>query len=172
MEKLKETMTETDLKKVRYDYRMNIFPSAMVTLVLILITLIYSGLNKNSGLSSILLIFITLIVGIVVFILITRKHRLDMKLRKISVERVVVAGKEYKLDYEAGSASLPVNVLSFIFINKIARREMKELHIYCIVVGGEKFYLDKINFDKTEIGGNILIRRTVNTRLFLGFETE
>ena len=167
-----ETMTETDLKKLRLDYLRNIFPSAMVSLVLILIILIYSGLNKNSALFILLSISLAFLVGFVVFILITRKHRLDLKLRKVSIERAVVEDKSFKLDYEAGSASLPVNLLSFIFIKKIAQREMKELHIYSVIVAGEKFFLDKINFDKTEIGGNILIRRTENTHLFLGFGPE
>ena len=165
-----EIMNERELKKVRIDYLRNIFPSASLTLVLILIIVVFHGLNNNSGQSSLILVLLAFVVGIVVFIILTKNHRLDMKLRKISIERATVEDKEYKLDYEAGSATLPVNLLSFIFIKKISKRQMKELHIYSVVVNGERFYLDKINFDKTEIGGDILIRRAENTKLFLGVD--
>ena len=167
----RETMNERDLKTLRIDYLRNIFPSASLTLVLILIIVLYHGINKNSGQLSLLLVLFAFIVGSVVFIFLTRNHRLDMNLRKVSIERAIVEDKEYKLDYEAGSATLPVNLLSFIFIKKISQREMKELHIHSVVVNGEKFYLDKISFDKTEIGGDILIRSAENTKLFLGIET-
>ena len=166
----RETMNERDLKTLRIDYLRNIFPSASLTLVLILIIVLYHGINKNSGQLSLLLVLFAFIVGSVVFIFLTRNHRLDMNLRKVSIERAIVEDKEYKLDYEAGSATLPVNLLSFIFIKKISQREMKELHIHSVVVNGEKFYLDKINFDKTVIGGDILIRRAENTKLFLGVD--
>ena len=166
----RETMNERDLKTLRIDYLRNIFPSASLTLVLILIIVLYHGINKNSGQLSLLLVLFAFIVGSVVFIFLTRNHRLDMNLRKVSIERAIVEDKEYKLDYEAGSATLPVNLLSFIFIKKISQREMKELHIHSVVVNGEKFYLDKISFDKTEIGGDIIIRRAENTKLFLGVD--
>ncbi len=163
-------MTEMDLKILRNEYIRKIYPSSLVSLILILIIWIYYGFHKNDGLLSMLLGIFALLIGVVVFIIITPNYRKDLKCKKVSIEKAVVEDKEYILDYEAGSASLPVSLLSILFIKKIAQREMNEVHIYSILAGGEKYYLDKINFDKIEIGSNILIRRTENTHQFLGIE--
>lgn len=165
-----ETMSEKELKMVRHSYLWKLLPPATLFLFLFLVILIYTGLNRNSGLTTILLTVSAFIAGNILFFSTTRDHRLDLQLRKVSIEKAVVEDKIHKLDYEPGSATIPVNLLSILFINKIASREMKELHIYSIIAGGEKYYTDKISFKKIETGSTILIRRAENTKLFLGIE--
>ena len=86
------------------------------------------------------------------------------------LEQEIVQQKVYKKDYEAGSAAIPVNLFSFLFIKKIAKMEMKELHICYLVVKDEIMHVDKSLFDKIEIGDTIIIRRAHNSKLFLGVE--
>jgi len=164
------TMSEKELKMVRHAYIWKLFPTVTLFLFLALVILIYTGLSRSSGLTTFLLTVSAFISGSFVFIFTTRNHRLDLQLRRVSVEKALVEDKKHKLDYEVGSATVPVNLLSFQFINKIASREMKELNIYSITAGGEEYFPDKISFNKIETGSIILIRRAENTKLFLGIE--
>lgn len=163
-------MTEKELKTVRHAYLWKLLPPAILFLSLALVILIYTGLNRSSGLTTVLLIVSAFIAGSIFFFSTTRDYRLDLQLRKVSVQKAVVEAKKYKLDYELGSASIPVNLLSFLFIKKIVSREMKELHIYSIIAGGEIYYADKLSFDKIQTGNTISIRRANNSKLFLGIE--
>ncbi len=165
------TMSEKEIKTVRHAYLWKLLPPAILFLSLALVILIYTGLNHSSGLTTVLLTVSAFIAGSIFFFSTTRDYRLDLQLCKVSVQKAVVEAKKHKLDYEPGSVTVPVNLLSIIFIKKIASREMKELHIYSIIAGGETYYTDKITFDKTEPGSAILIRRAENTKLFLGIET-
>lgn len=163
-------MSEKELKAVRHAYCWKLFPALTLFLFLALVILIYTGLNRSSGFITVMLIVSEFIAGSIVFFLSTRDHRLDLQLRNVSVEKVVVESKKHKLGYEPGSATVPVNLLSFLFINKISSRQMKELHSYIINAGGEEYYVDKLTFDIIETGRTILIRRAENTKLFLGIE--
>lgn len=163
-------MTEEDLKILRRDYLRNIFPSATVSLFLIFIALIYSSLDNKFGIFFIFLPSLSIVIGFIGFLFITRLHRLDLKLKVVSIENAIIENKEFKVDYEAGSASTPVNLLSFIFMKDISQRKMKEMHFYTINVKGEKLKVNKAVFDKIKIGDKIRIPRIENTKIFLGVE--
>lgn len=163
-------MSEKELKTLRHAYLWKLFPALTLFLFLALVILIYTGLNRSSGLVTLLLTVSAFLAGSLVFFFTTRDHRLDLQLRRVSVEKAVVEAKKHKLGYEPGSATVPVNLLSMLFIKKIASRKMKELHIYSIIAAGETYYTDKISFKKAETGSAILIRRAENTKLFLGIE--
>ena len=165
-------MTIDDLKILRHDYLRNIFPSSAITLSLVLISLVYCSLKNSFG--SIFMIFssMSLGIGILAFFLLTRKHRLDFNSGKIIIEKAEIANKESKIDYEAGSATTPVNLLSIFFIKEISKREMKESIFYNFIVNGEKIPVSKTMYDQAKIGDYILIRRMENTKLLLGIEIE
>jgi hypothetical protein len=166
-----EIMTNADMKILTKDYLSKIFPSSGIFLFVFLIIFIYSSFNQNFGLQFFILTTFALILGIVIFYLITQKHRLDLKDKHVKLQNEIVEDRIYKLDYEPGSATVPVNLLSLFFFKKIFMREMKEMPIYYIVIKGERIYLDKTNFDRTEIGKPIKIRLTENTNIFLGLKT-
>jgi hypothetical protein len=115
------------------------------------------------------LIFV--IIGTIVFFSITRKYRLDLKTGQVKQEKEIVDDKIYKLDYEPGSRTFPINIFSIIFIKKISQIEMKEMQIYYINVKGERIDIDKNDFERVEKVQPIIIRRTPNANLFLGVQT-
>jgi len=165
-------MTESDLRKLRIDYVRNTLPGIIVALLLILIIMIYFGLNHNTKASPIILISLAFLIGGIVSYLITKKHRQDLKMKSVITERAIVKEKSYKLDYEVGSASQPVNLLSFFSIKSIAQREMKELQVYSISINEERFFIEEELYNKIKEGDTVLIRRAANTKLFLGIETK
>lgn len=164
-------LTEKEIKFLKRTLLSQIFPSLTVTLFLFLILLVYSSINNKFGFVFISLTVISVIIGTIVFFIITRKIRLDLKTGEVIQEKEIIEDKIYKLDYEPGSATFPVNFLSILFINKISQLEMKEVHIYYIKIKGERIDLDKNDFEKVEKGQPIIIRRTPNSNLFLSVET-
>lgn len=164
-------LTEKEIKFLKRTVWRQIFPSLTVTLFLFLILFVFSSINNNFGLVFISLTLVFVIIGIIVYFIITRKYRLDLKTGQVKQDKEMVEDKIYKLDYEPGSRSFPVNIFSIIFIKKIAQIEMKEMHIYYIIVKGERIDIEKNDFEKVKKGQPIIIRRTPNSNLFLGVQT-
>lgn len=166
-----ENMTLEDLKKVRLDFFSKIFPSSVVTLFLFLIVFIYSSLNNNFGLTFILVVILSLLFGALTFIFLTKSHRIDLSRKEVFLESKIIEDCVYKVDYEPGSATVPVNLLSLLFFKQIFMRKMKELHIYYIVVDSERIYLEKEEFEKTEKGKQVFIRKAKHSGILLGIKT-
>ena len=166
-----ENMTANDLKKVRLDFFSKIFHSSVVTLFLFLIVFIQSSLKNSFGLSFTILTILILLIGTITFHFLTRKHRIDFKEKKVLLEPKIVEDCVYKVDYEPGSATVPVNLLSLLFFKQIFMRKMKEMHIYYIVVDGERIFLEKEEFEKTEKGKQIFLRKARKSELYLGINT-
>jgi hypothetical protein len=166
-----ENMTVEDLKKLRLDFFRNIFPSSVVTLFLFLIVFIQASLKNSFGLTFTFLTILTILIGTIAFHYLTRKHRIDFKEKKVLLEPKIIEDCVYKVDYEPGSATVPVNLLSLLFFKQIFMRKMKEIHIYYIVVDGERIFLEKEEFEKTEKGKQIFIRKAEQTELYLGINT-
>mgnify|MGYP000934333291 CR=1 FL=1 len=163
-------LTKIEHKTLQKDYLKKLLPSSIIFLFLFLINFTISGLNKTFGLFFYLITSISFVISAVLFYFLTRNHRLDLKEKKVLMNKTIVEDKVYKLDYEAGSATVPVNLLSLLFFKKIFLREMKELHFYYIQVKEGTIYLKKDEYEKIEIGDEIYIRRARNTNLFLGIE--
>lgn len=163
-------LSDKEIKFVNRTIRRQIFPSLTCVLFLFLIVLIYSSLNQSFGSLFILMTMLCAVIGVVVFLIITRKYRIDLKKGQIKQDEEVVEDKIYKLDYEPGSRSLPISILSIFLIKKIAQIEMKEMHIYYILVNGERIDIEKTDFESLEKGMPIIIRRTFNSGLFLGLQ--
>jgi len=163
-------MTKKDLKTLRQAIWQQVFPSLAIVLFLFLVVFIYSSINNNFRWMFIFTTCISIVLGLVIFLVITRKYRMDLKYRGVKFHKEIVEEKMYKLDYEPGSATVPVNFLSLLFFRKIFLREMKEMHLYYIVVQGERIYLDKNDYEKVEKGKPIIIRRLQNSNLFLGVQ--
>lgn len=170
MESKSNILTQEEYKLVYKEYLRMILPSAILFLILLFINIVYSSLNKSFGLYFYMFLFVSIFISWILFNFITRQLQADLKQKYVVLEQEVVQQKVYKKDYEAGSAAIPVNLFSFLFIKKIAKMEMKELHICYLVVKDEIMHVDKSLFDKIEIGDTIIIRRAHNTKLFLGVE--
>ncbi len=163
-------LIDKEIKFINRTIRRQVFPSLTCVLFLFLIVFVYSSLNKSFGLQFILMTILCAVLGVVVFLIITRKYRIDLKKGQVKQGEAVVEDKIYKLDYEPGSRSLPVSILSIFLIKKIAQMEMKEIHIYYILVNGERIDLEKTDFESVEKGMPIIIRRTFKSGLFLGLQ--
>lgn len=153
-------LTDKEFKILHRDYLRMMLPSVILFLVLFFANLIYCSINKTFGTVFFLFLLLSIFLSWILFYLITQAHQLDLKQKNVSKEKEIVREKVYKKDYEAGSASISIN------------KEMREMHIYYVVVKAEKIYIDKNQYDEVEIGDTIYIRRAKNTKLFLGIEIE
>jgi hypothetical protein len=86
---------------------------------------------------------LTIIIGIITFILLARNHRLDFKKKKVLTENLIIEACVSKDEYETGGVTFPVNLLSLLFFKQIFMRKMKELHFYSIVIDDERVYHEK-----------------------------
>jgi hypothetical protein len=163
-------MSEEDARMIKSDYMQKIFPSLAVSFFLFLIIFIHSSFSHQFGFVFLTLTILCILIGLFCFALLTKNHRYDLKLKGISLQEEMVEDKVYKIDYEPGSASVPVNMLSIIFLKTILNREMKKVDIYYIIIGGEKVYLTQSDFEKVEIGKQVIVKRTLRTKLFLGVQ--
>lgn len=163
-----ENMTVEDLKKLRLDFFSKIFPSSVVTLFLFLIIFTHASLNKNFGFTFTILTALAILTGSITFIFLTKNHRIDLKEKKIRLENKYVEDCVYKTDYEPGSATVPINLLSLLFFKQIFMRKMKEKQIYYIIVEGERIDIKKEEFEKIEKGRHIFVKKANRTRLYLG----
>lgn len=161
-------MTIQDLKKVRRDFIHKIFPSLVVTLVIFLMVFLYACFARDFGWIFLLLTSLSVVSGMIAFILFTAKHRKDLREKKVLLEEKMVDGRVEKVHHEPGSATVPVNLFSIFFIRQILMRTMKEEHVYYIVAGGEKVVLEKSEFDLTAEGQPTIIRKALYTGIFLG----
>lgn len=160
-------MNESDRKVVMKKLLNQVFPSLVITLLIFLINLVYSGFKQSFGLIFIILTVFAIFSGVVVFLLLSKKYRSDLKINTVKFEEVKVDKINYRVDYEAGSASMPVSIFSFLF-PKIFNRAMKEIHIYEIILNGELFYIEKEEYNMIREGATVSIKRAFHSNLYLG----
>ena len=139
-----------------------LFPAATVFLALALVIFVLAIFKIGFGFEFAVLSFFALFTGIIIFILLTRKINEDLKNGRVNLIEKLVEDKVYKIDYEPGSASMPGNLFS--------NSEMRELHIYYVVLDGEKIYINKDDFEKAEINKPIFVRQTQIAKVFLGLQ--
>ena len=151
-----EPLHPKETKLVKKEIRRKLFPAAALALLLFLIAFIYGSLNKNFGGLFLLLAIISVAAGIITFYFLSRKLFHDLKQGNALCTPGTVEEKKYLLSYEAGSASL-----------SIAQGEMKELHWYSLIVNGEEIPVSKEEFEQTEKGQQVSIRKAPKTGLLL-----
>lgn len=151
-----EPLHPKEIKLLKKEIRQKFFPAAAVALLLFLIAFIYGSLNKNFSSLFLLLAIIAVAAGIITFYFLSRKLCHDLKQGNALCTPGVVEEKKYLLSYEAGSASL-----------SIAQGEMKELHWYSLIVNGEEIPVTKEEFEQTEKGQQVSIRKAPKTGLLL-----
>jgi Na+/melibiose symporter-like transporter len=164
------SMQKNEIKSLKHTIWRQLFLSLSVSLFLFLILFIYSSFKNDFGLFFISITLICVIIGATLFFIITRKYRLDLSNGRVIQEEEIVEDKIYKLDYEPGSRTFPINILSVLFVKKISQIEMREMHNYYIIVKGERIDIDENYFNTVEKGNPIIIRRAPNSGLFLGVE--
>jgi hypothetical protein len=162
-------MTIDERKVIRKELYSKVFPSLTITLFIFLIIIFVAIFNIGFEILFITLSFLSLIIGLLAFLIFTKSLRKDLKSNVIKLDSGVVTKKEHIVDYEPGSATLPVTILS-IFTLKIFTREMKQVDIYTACINNEIFDLKKDDYEKTEIEGKICIRKAYHSGLFLRLE--
>ncbi len=162
-------MNRKDFKVIRTALLMKVFPSTTIALSLFFITFLLSIFAISYGSLFIILTFLSILAGIVVFFILTSKLRKDLSTEKTTYEKGTITNKTHKIDYEAGSVTMPVTILSFL-TPKIFKREMKQINIYSVSINNMNFELTKEDFEKAEEGKEIYIKRAFYSNMFLGLE--
>ena len=108
-------------------------------------------------------------IGFVAFLILSSNLRKDLSAKKTILEKGIITNKTHKIDYEPGSVTFPVTILSFL-TPIIFKKDMKEMNIYSVLIGNMKFELTKEDYDKAEEGKEIYIKRALYSNLFLGLE--
>jgi len=162
-------MNTEDRNAIRKEMYSKIFPSLTITLLLFLIIIFVAIFNVGFGLLFITLMVLSIIIGLIFFLIFTKTLRKDLQLNVIKLDPGVVTKKDHRVDYEAGSATMPVTILS-IFTLKILTREMKQIDIYSATINDENIDLNKIDYDKIVIGETIGVRKAYHSGLFLSLD--
>jgi hypothetical protein len=162
-------MTTGDRKIIRKELYCKVFPALTIALFSFLIDIFIAIFNIGFEILFFTLMFLSIIIGLIAFLIFTKSLRKDLKSKVIRLDFGVVTKKTHRVDYEPGSATMPVTILS-IFTLKIFVREMKQVDIYSASINDEDFDLIKEDYEKTEIGGKICIRKAYQSGLFLGLE--
>jgi hypothetical protein len=115
MKNTSNNMTTENIKKLRFNIFSKILHSSFITLILFSIVLIQAGLTNSFGLTFAFLTILTVLIGIITFILLTRNHRIDFKEKKVLFETKIIEDCFCNVVYETGSATLPDNLLSILF---------------------------------------------------------
>jgi hypothetical protein len=160
-------MNESDRKVVMKKLLNQVLPSLAITLLILLVNLVYSGYKHSFDLLFIILTVFAISSGVVAFLLLSKKYRYDLMTNKVKFEEVKVDTINYRVDYEAGSASMPVSIFSFLF-PKIFNSSMKEIHIYEIILKGELFYIKEEEYKMIREGATVSIKRAFHSNLYLG----
>jgi len=162
-------MIKNDFKVIRTALLMKVFPSTTIALSLFFITFLLSIFAISYGSLFIILTFLSILAGIVAFFILTSKLRKDLSTEKTTYEKGIITNKTHKIDYEAGSVTMPVTILSFL-TPKIFKREMKQINIYSVSINNMKIELTQEDFDNVEEGKEIHIKRAFYSYIFLGLE--
>jgi hypothetical protein len=128
---IEELMSKRDCKVIRMALLRTIFPSLSIALTLFLITFLLSIFVISYGSLFIILTLMSFIIGFVAFHILSSKLRKDLSAKKAILEKGIITSKTHKIDYEPGSVTFPVTILSFL-TPKIFKREMKEMNIYIL----------------------------------------
>ena len=160
-------MNESDRKVVMKKLLNQVFPSLAITLLILLVNLVYSGYKHSFDLLFIILTVFAISSGVVAFLLLSKKYRYDLMTNKVKFEEVKVDTINYRVDYEAGSASMPVSIFSFLF-PKIFNSAMRKIHIYEIILKGELFYIKEEEYKMIREGATVSIKRAFHSNLYLG----
>jgi hypothetical protein len=164
-------MTDRDKKTIKGEIISRIFSAITYVLMTFLIAFLIAVFQDKFGLLFLGLSALSVITGVLLFIYTSRKLRSDLKDGKVTLIRKVLKDKNYRIDYEPGSATMPVTILSFL-TPSIFSRKMKQVDIYTAWTEEEKYDITKEDFDKIEIGDEIIIKRAYNSDIFLGIENN
>ncbi len=164
-----ELMSKKECKVIRNALLSKIFPSVAIALSLFFITFLLSIFAISYGSLFVILTIISILAGIVAFFILTGKLRKDLAIKKTSFEKGIITNKTHRIDYEAGSVTMPVTILSFL-TPKIFKREMKQINIYTVQINNMILELTKEDFAKAEEGKEIYIKRAIYSKIFLGLE--
>jgi hypothetical protein len=115
------------------------------------------------------MVLVSVGVGLYIFYITSKKLRYDLKTGEIKKITKILINKDLKIDYEPGSATMPVTILSFL-TPKIFKGEMRQVNIYKAWTDEGEFLITKEEFEKINVNDKILVRRGYHSDLFLGIE--
>jgi hypothetical protein len=162
-------MLENDKKTIKQEILSKISLSISLFFFLNMIFILIASLEIGFGLLFLILIVVSVALCAFVFSMTTRKLRIDLKSGKVNRIVKLLINKEFKVDYEPGSATMPVTILSFL-TPKIFNREMKQVDRYKAFFDDEEFLITKEEFDEITINKEVAIRKGFYSDLYLGIE--
>lgn len=100
-------ITDTEIKIIKADYLSKILFILAIFATVILLSLIATALGETPGKGMALVSLIALLGCFTIGYIQTHQHRMDLKHKKVFIEKAVVQHKTYKMDYEPGSVLIP-----------------------------------------------------------------
>jgi len=167
-----ESFSVHDRYLVKKDLFSNIWISITAFLFLFLLVFTYFSLNYKLGFAFVACIGLSLILSISIFLALTKKHWRDLKFQKVEISTSRIDEKVHKIDYEAGSVTVPVNFISLLFFKKIFMRKMNKLDFFYISVNQTILILFEEDFNRLNIGDEISLRWSQQAKVFLGLVKE
>jgi len=165
-------LTETDIKKIKYEKRMAFIFSGLLLCFGGLFNLAYILTNKDRNWTILSLVNLSLL-GLCALIvrLMNRKYNNDlndgMKIKKLEkVER-----KENITSYEAGSGAMHSPILGTLF-PKIWGQKMKPNQKYILVVNNYEYEVEKEVFEKVSENEFVEMLYAKHSEMLLGIENH
>jgi len=163
-------LTETDIKKIKYEKRMAFVFSSLLLLFGGFCNLVYIVLSQDK---SWILLFVGdfCLIGLCSLIIhvMNRKYNYDLQtgLKTIKLEKV--QRKECETSYEAGSGSMHVPILGSLF-PKIWGQEMKPSLKYNLIINGFRYEVSKEIFEKVNENEFVEMQFAKHSDTLLGIE--
>ena len=164
-------LSDKDIKIIKYERRPGIVIPLMILTLAGLFNLIYLS-NSNNSISQIIILIINS--GIITFcvflsFLINWNYNKDLKAgtKKIEIERV--NKKEERTIYEAGSGTLYLPILGYLF-PKLWGQPMKPIQKLHLIINHCRYDIEKEMYDNIKEGDLVEMYYSQYSEILLGIE--
>lgn len=158
---MKYTLTEKDIKELRFTCRMGYLIPAMLIVIMNLMLFGVVMVNKLSYSDSRIRLALggIVLLSVLIGFFMNRKYVADIRNQEKVVETGTIQTKEELTDFEAGSGSY-----------WHGGRRMNEFDRYNLIVNNIRHRVDKEFYDQCEVGMKVDIFYAPASRLLLGIE--
>jgi hypothetical protein len=161
---MKKSLTQNDIKEIRYQCRMGYILPPMLFIFGTIFTGGIYALNFSSGESDneILLFIAIVFAGLAFFIgyKMNWKYISDIKCNEKEIETKIIQRKESKRSYEAGSGTLYIG------------QEMKGNDLYSVIVENIRYRVDEELFSGCSEGDEVLCNYAPMSRYLINIELK
>jgi hypothetical protein len=159
-----------DLAVLSSEKRSSYLLAAIILAFGVLFLLIYSIVDiEKSIYPRIVIVLISLSLSFLAYYLTSRKYNRDLALGEKTIKIEEVQEVESIIDYEAGSASINLPVISRIF-PFFDREEMKTQSKTYLVIGGYKYSVESTDFIDTKKGSKVVMSYAPHSGVLLSIK--